>query len=213
MVNTPYLYYNIGMKYKWLNKKENQELIVFFNGWGLDETVVKHLDPEEYDVLMFYDYNSLETDFDFNEISGYRKHLIAWSMGVMTASLFPNDYLTLTAINGTLRPIDTDFGINPKIYDLTIKGFNKNGIEKFIKNMFDSPVNITISRDIENQQSELTALKTYKANPNFKYTKIIISSNDKIIPTSAQERYWRQKSNIKSGHCPFFIFKKWSELL
>ena len=77
------------MKYKWLNKKENNELIIFFNGWGMDESVVNHLDYENYDVLMFYDYNSLETDFNFEKIKNYKKHLISWSMGVMTATLFP----------------------------------------------------------------------------------------------------------------------------
>ena len=77
------------MKYKWLNKKENTELIIFFNGWGMDEAVIKHLNFENYDVLMFYDYNFLETDFDFSSINNYKKHLVAWSMGVMTATLFP----------------------------------------------------------------------------------------------------------------------------
>ena len=42
------------MKYKWLNNVKNKKLIIFFNGWGMDENVVKHLDCEDYDVLMFY---------------------------------------------------------------------------------------------------------------------------------------------------------------
>ena len=58
------------MKYKWLNRNNNQKLIVFFNGWGIDENIVKHLDCEDYDVLMFYDYNTL--DVDFNLIIGTR---------------------------------------------------------------------------------------------------------------------------------------------
>ena len=28
------------MKYKWLNKDNNPKLIIFFNGWGMDEDVV-----------------------------------------------------------------------------------------------------------------------------------------------------------------------------
>ena len=55
------------MKYKWLNRGENNKIILFFNGWGMDENVVKHLDCEDYDVLMFYDYNTLETDL-FNKL-------------------------------------------------------------------------------------------------------------------------------------------------
>ena len=56
------------MKYKWLNKHQNNNIIVFFNGWGMDESVVHHLDFSDYDVVMFYDYNNLETDFDFSSI-------------------------------------------------------------------------------------------------------------------------------------------------
>ena len=75
------------MKHKWLNKKNNQKLILFFNGWGMDECVVKHLEPEDYDVLMFYNYNTLETDFDFESLNIYpEKNIIAWSMGVMVSA-------------------------------------------------------------------------------------------------------------------------------
>ena len=38
------------MQYKWLNKKENKNLIVFFNGWGMSEKAVSHLDFDGYDV-------------------------------------------------------------------------------------------------------------------------------------------------------------------
>ena len=80
------------MKYKWLNIKNNQKLIVFFNGWGMDECVVKHLDCENFDILMFYDYNTLGTDFDYESLNIYpEKNLIAWSMGVMVGSMYKWD--------------------------------------------------------------------------------------------------------------------------
>ena len=75
------------MRYKWLNKEGNNKLILFFNGWGMDENVVKHLDVEDYDILMFYDYNTLDTDFSWELLNIYHeKNLIAWSMGVMVCS-------------------------------------------------------------------------------------------------------------------------------
>ena len=133
------------MKYKWLNKKNNKKLIIFFNGWGMDESIVKHLNPEDFDILMFYDYNNLKTDFDFNLLNNYsKKNLIAWSMGVMVATCFSPSLVlhlvdgTSTAINGTLKPIDPEFGIHPKIYDLTIKGFNEKGRKRFIDSMFSN---------------------------------------------------------------------------
>lgn len=211
------------MEYKWLNKQNNQKIIVFFNGWGMDECVVKHLNGEDYDVLMFYDYNTLDTDFDFNLLNSYsEKNLVAWSMGVMVIGYLTTLISPLgtfshqgrrVCINGTLKPIDAQYGIHPKIYDLTIKGFNDSGRNRFISSMFDIPQELCCSRELENQHSELIALKDYKSNENFKYNKILISDNDKIIPTKSQVAFWRIEPNLKGGHCPFFQFKKWSELL
>ncbi len=211
------------MKYKWLNKKANKKIIIFFNGWGMDECIVKHLNPENYDVLMFYDYNNLDNDFEFNLLNNYsEKNLIAWSMGVMIGSIvthtlaLPLGEGTYTAINGTLKPIDAEFGIHPRIYDLTINGFNEKGRERFINSMFDihhPSLSFSSDREINEQQTELTALKHYQANTNFKYNKILISDNDKIIPTKSQVNFWKIEPNLKGGHCPFFQFSKWSELL
>ena len=203
------------MEYKWLNKKQNRNIIVFFNGWGMDESVVKHLNPSWYDVLMFYDYNTLDTGFDSALLNAYdERYLVSWSMGVMTATLFDIDYDSTTAVNGTLRPIDNSYGIPERIYDLTLKGFNEKGAQRFIKNMFDTEYELPeIRRSFENQKSELAALKGYKANENFKYTKVWISDNDKIIPTKNQVAFWGKEPNLRSGHCPFFLFKNWEELL
>lgn len=204
------------MKYKWLEKREgHSKIIIFFNGWGMDENVVKHLEPDEYDILMFYDYNSLETEIEISLINKYsEKYLVAWSMGVMCATLFDISYTKKIAINGTLYPIDDNFGIPQKIYDLTLKGFSKTCVKKFIENMFNGNLpNIEIIRDLENQKSELIELKKYKSNDNFKYDKILISSNDKIIPTKNQVAFWKQLPNVNSGHAPFFLYKRWRELL
>lgn len=203
------------MKYKWLNNKGNKKLIIFFNGWGMDECVVKHLEVEDYDVIMFYDYSTLDTDFipqDYQE-----KYLVAWSMGVMIGTKFGFHVNSATAINGTLKPIDAEFGIHPKIYDLTIRGFDEKGREKFIQNMFNDTRMVCSIKGredtIEELKSELSAIKTYSANFDFKYTKVLISDNDKIIPTKSQCAYWKMEPNLKSGHFPFSLFKKWSELL
>lgn len=206
---------NIYMKYKWLNKKNNQKLIIFFNGWGMDECVVNHLDSEDYDVLMFYDYNTLETDFDFKNIYPYpQKYLVAWSMGVMIATLFDIEYVSKTAVNGTLKPIDDEFGIPKRIYDLTLKNFSPKGAERFIKNMYaESFINICPQRDFENQKSELEALTHYRAKQDFQYNRVILSTEDKIIPTKNQAAFWGIKPNTESGHAPFNLYKKWSDLL
>ena len=56
------------MKFKLLNKKNNDNLIVFFNGWGFDEKIVSNLKFDEFDVVTFFDYqNFLPIDFDFSK--------------------------------------------------------------------------------------------------------------------------------------------------
>ena len=203
------------MKYKWLNLKKNREVIIFFNGWGMDESVIKHLNYGSYDVLMFYDYNTLDTDFDFKSLEKYEKrYLIAWSMGVMTASLFNIDYARKTAVNGTLKPIDNKFGIPERIYDLTVRGFNEKGRERFMRSMFsEASLLPEVKRDLENQKSELSALKNYLSDESFKYDKVLISRDDKIIPAKNQSAFWNIEPNLEGGHSPFLLFKSWEELL
>ena len=142
------------MKYKWLNKEGNNKFILFFNGWGMNENVVKHLDCEDYDILMFYDYNTIDTDFDWDLLSIYpEKNLIAWSMGVMVGGIISTLIRPLgtfshqgrrVCINGTLKPIDAESGVHPKIYDLTIKGFDENGRDRFIKSIFFVIINLEV---------------------------------------------------------------------
>lgn len=207
------------MNYKWLNKKNNTKLIIFFNGWGMDDCVVKHLDFEDYDLLMFYNYNNIHTTFDFNLLDSYEEtNIVSWSMGVMVASLFSQINATKkVAINGTLKPIDEKYGIHPKVYDLTIKGFNEKGREKFVSSMFENKEqikNIFFSeRELSEQHKELISLKSIIPNFDFKYDKIYISENDKIIPTKSQIEFWGIKPNLKGGHCPFFNHTKWGYFL
>ena len=60
------------------------KLILFFNGWGMDENAVKHLKiPENHELkILSYPYNIKDIDFEkYNE-----KYLVAWSFGVYYAS-------------------------------------------------------------------------------------------------------------------------------
>jgi len=77
------------MQFKWLNKNNNKNLIVFFNGWGMNETPVSHLKNNDFDVLMIYDYRDFDFDFKQFDFEKYdRKYLVCWSMGVYAANLF-----------------------------------------------------------------------------------------------------------------------------
>ena len=83
------------MKSLWLNKKnENNKLILFLNGWAMNETAVSNLQFKDYDVLMVNDYSSIEPDFFSNLLNNEalkkysQKYLVCWSMGVYAANLY-----------------------------------------------------------------------------------------------------------------------------
>ena len=206
------------MKYKWLKKTNSKELIIFFNGWGMDDYIVSSLDCGSYDVVVLYDYNDLCLDLDFEGYS--KKHVVAWSMGVMISTMFYFDGVnSRAAISGTPFPISDEFGIPERIYNLTIRGFSENSVQKFMKRMFDKPNNLVKFSDriLENQKTELVAITRYSADENCKFSKVFIPKNDLIIPTKNQLNYWSKqdvfKVEIPSGHCPFLEFKSWSEIL
>ncbi len=210
------------MKYKWLQKQNNNRLIVFFNGWGMDENIVSHLNCGDYDVVVFYDYNSLETDAD---LSLYKeKYIVCWSMGVMVSCLEETKRIregaeTYVAICGTPFPINNDYGIPEKIYNMTIKGFSELSSKKFVSRMFiDGNIpKIVTERSLESQKSELIQLLKYQAKDSIKFDKVVVAEKDIIIPTKNQLNYWSKTdayiTYTPSGHCPFLLYNKWAELV
>ena len=68
--------------------------MLFFAGWGMDETPFLQIHPTDKDWMICYDYRSLEFDADilqeYSEIT-----LIAWSMGVWAASQIMKQYPSL----------------------------------------------------------------------------------------------------------------------
>ncbi len=214
------------MNHKYLNKKNNDKIIIFFNGWGMDENVVEHLEVSDFDVVMFYDYCNLDIQNNiFEEINDYNeKYLIAWSMGVGVSSIFCDNIENITrkiAINGTLKPIDNDFGIPEKIYDMTANNFNEVTLKKFVQKMFingNVPKALAFQCDVAQKKDELVALKNYKTNINCHFDKAIISANDRIFSPKNQLNFWESQigvdlCKIETGHCPFFEYTSWKELL
>ncbi len=211
------------MKYKFINKNQtNKKLIVFFNGWGMNETPIEHLKKDGFDVLFIYDYRNFDFDFSVFDFKSYeKKYLIAWSMGVYVSNKFFDifkDFDKKVAINGTGSIIDNNFGIPRRIYDITIKLFDETSLLKFINNMFDGqkPDNITITRSFEELKQELISIKNLEIEDKIIFDRAIISNEDKIVPTKNQIAYFTQKNTpyqlVQSGHCPFQRYEGWQEL-
>lgn len=209
------------MKHFWLNKKDNNSLIIFFNGWGMDQKAVSFLQCAANDIIMFYDYRNLETEsFDFGRYQ--KKSLVTWSMGTFISTLFYNMLNGISnkiAINGTLCPVDDKYGIAESVYDLTVKNFNQSSCKKFTRRMFNGNDTFDIfSRNPEELKQELISIKNFKAMQFLDFNTAFISDFDKIIPTKNQYNFWQMRSTtkikqIKQGHYPFFNFKNWDEII
>lgn len=209
------------MEYLWLNKKQNDKLIVFFNGWGMDEKSVSFLEFGKYDVIMFYDYRNLSSvDFDFGAYKN--KFIVSWSTGVFISNLFfdkLHDAEMKIALNGTLNPVDDEFGIPVNIYNLTVNNFNALSCKKFIKRMFaGEEIPVLSDRTVEELKQELISIRDCRIDKCFSFDKAVISENDKIIPSQNQHNFWDSRNNvqvkkIQGGHYPFLNFRSWDDIL
>lgn len=220
------------MKCCWLNKQDNENLIVFFAGWSFDSNPFQNLSVQNYDILFVYDYNNLELPQELNLLNNYKnKYLVTWSMGVFVAYLYRNlfnDFTKKIAINGTITPVDNEFGIPIKMFELTLKHAQIGLRGKFYQNVFktEDEYNLysqnSVKRPIENRVSELENLYSFiKKNPNTGYEKFydraIVSDFDKIIPPKNQIASHSKNNvqiiNLPFGHFPFYNFSSWSEIL
>ncbi len=220
------------MKSVWLNKKNNKNIIIFFAGWSFDETPFKHLDCDDNDVLIIYDYNTLLIPEELNDLSTYEnKTLIAWSMGVFVACKLKDlftDFDNKIAINGTTSPVDDTYGIPIRMFELTLKHAQKGLEGKFYQNLFitEDEYNLYLSnpvqRSIENRVSELENLYTLIKNKNNLdcikfYDFAVVSEYDKIIPPKNQiECHKKNRTDyitISNGHHIYYQFASWEEII
>lgn len=217
------------MKYHWLNRQNNTELIVFFAGWSFDEKPFEFLDCGGADVLFVYDYNEICVLGKEIFAKYTKKTLLTWSMGVFAAYLLKDEFKDFDkkiAINGTPFPVDDTFGIPQKPFLLTLR-HAKTGLEgKFYEKIFEKEEEFEqysktpVSRSIENRVEELKSLYEKIKSTKFDYEKFydfsLISANDKIIPTKNQINFWQNCAPYKileSGHFPFYNFKSWDEII
>ncbi|MEN8190419.1 MAG: pimeloyl-ACP methyl esterase BioG family protein [Thermodesulfobacteriota bacterium] len=218
------------MIWKWLHRENRDQLILFCNGWGMDETPFVPLKSRDYDVLMLANYGDLATGPDFGQVfSAYRScSLVGWSMGVWAGQqLFgarEELFVRAVAVNGTLYPRDDRYGIPEKIFDATMEGWNEAARLKFYRRMCRNKelserfLANQPTRGIDDQQRELVLLqnqlRTSKPSSPL-FTDIIISDKDFIIPTVNQYNFWKEGNitEIEGPHFPFYSYDSWDGVI
>jgi len=218
------------VKSKWLHQKESDNLIFFCNGWGMDEHPFSPLESHEWNVLMFYDYSDLIPDQDLHKLVDKYEEivLVAWSMGVWAGQQLFLPFLTelkaSLAINGTLCPIDDQFGIPEDVVQATLANLDEKQRLKFYHRMcrdralYRSFLNNQPLRSVESQRRELAALlKTARVHSSEKsiYDCALVSDHDRIMPTKNQLNFWPEEivRRIDASHFLFYAYSSWDEII
>lgn len=212
----------------------NQKLLLFFHGWGGHPQMMHHLTlSDDYDLLICYDYRNDELPQEIvTLITQYQEiNVVAWSFGVWMAAYTCQRYnfpiTSAIAYNGTLYPVDEQFGIAPHIAHATLEQLTETSLKKFrrrmmggldgLKKLSEHPQNL---RPADELYGELEALYTHFAElkvPYHFYQSAVIGSHDMIFPAKAQLTAWQKDkaeiANIEAPHYCFAHFTQWEELL
>lgn len=201
------------------------KLIVFFNGWGMDKSILpkenvqleekemnlgREIVEENWEII----YVNYPYEFPFEKLRDIEELVfIGWSFGVYYCNKFLGKnpefqkYLSI-AINGTPEMIG-EYGISEKIMSYTLENLSEESLKKFYLNMGCTPEYLENSakKNVDSLGKELEYfMKNYTVEKNF-MKRAIISQKDRIVSSKNQKRYYDSKrvqiEEIYGGH---FVF-------
>lgn len=205
---------------QYLTDNNSNKLLIFFTGWGCDESEFGHIKSDS-DVLILYDYQNLDFNFDFSK---YKEvFLIAFSAGVFVASLFDFDFEInkKIAISGNPYLFDEKLGLSEKIQNV-LRNITEENAEEFAKNYLvkteEEFRNFHPSkRTLESCRAEFDTLKRlYDDNKNKIrdiYNYALFGSDDIIFNLSSQREFYGPRLRIveNSRHNMFFRIENYNQ--
>lgn len=204
------------MKQEFLLKKDTSDLFILFLGWGMDPTPFQYPPSLESDIMICYDYRSL--DFDERRLSGYSSiYVTAWSMGVWVASHVLQGlklpFKQKIAVNGTMFPIDAQRGILPSVFQVTLDGLSEASLLKFYRRMcgssevYEKFMKKAPKRSLQEVKEELIALGekclSYPT-PDFHWEVAIVGLKDRIFLPENQRNAWYGNTKIMEIDAPHY---------
>ncbi|MCI5150850.1 MAG: DUF452 family protein [Candidatus Electrothrix sp. MAN1_4] len=228
------------MKTCWLHQQGNKDCLLFFAGWGMCPEPFYALPAGSFDVLMVYDYQSLESSKCIALLDNIKKkksysniHLLAWSMGVWVAAylfgakkLSAPCFTSAIAMGGTCTPIHDQFGIPEQNFSNMAKQLSSASVQAFQRSMFADDHEATRfaaafqkgKRSCTAMHHELCTLATATAaQPSVPdiYTSKIVTGRDRIFPARNQIRAWGRKEcqKLSLPHFPFYQWSSWAIMM
>lgn len=224
------------MRGEWIVREGRPDLLLFFNGWGMDRRVADRLlasspDLVSHDLVVLCDYRELRLPAGLEDyMARYRAvDLVAWSLGVWAArNAGLGRIRRAVALNGTPFPIDPVRGILPEIFSGTLDHWCDATRSRFERRMFggvdgdDRIGQVRSARSSSDQQEELRAiaaavpLSGERQAPSWSYSKALIGGKDQIFLPGNQRTAWADTTVVMVDampHFPFFHLDGWAEVL
>lgn len=195
------------MKQYFIIQEGHSCLTLFFTGWGMDFRPFVDYHPVESDLLVCYDYRTL--DFDYSLLGAYDEvRLVAWSMGVWAASrVFAGGEYTMKsiAVNGTNYPVDDNRGIPGKIFEGTLNSLTDATLQKFYRRMCGSAESFkgfmerAPQRPVGELKEELAKIREQSELlpfTSFKWDKAVVGLQDRIFTADNQLRAFTEPTVV-----------------
>jgi biotin synthesis protein BioG len=190
-------------------------LLLFFNGWGMDESLVKHLIIPKNSCLKIVNYPyKIQISKEENIIPiGYSFGVYYLTKWITQAKL---SFSKVIAINGTPEIIGLN-GIFEKVFQTTYCDLSEATLKNFFKNMGVDQTFKRPNKSIDELKAELKNLyDNYQPQANV-FTHALISENDRIISAKRQEKYFQAQNTkikkISGGHFAFATLKNWRDII
>lgn len=214
------------MNAEWIVREGRPDVLLFFNGWGMDRSLAEWLrsegqDLESHDLVVLYDYSDLSLPEGLRqELCRYRAaDLAAWSLGVWAALGAGLDGIRrAVALNGTPFPIDGERGIPPAVFGGTLENWSDASRARFERRMFagaerDPRIgSVRSGRSSAAQQDELRAIACAAAadsearRASWSFSRAVVGGRDLIFPPEHQLAAWQGTETIVVDDMPHFPF-------
>jgi len=192
-------------------KDGNTELVVIFGGWLTDENTFLPLCDGSFDIIIIHNY-SYDPPFIIPGNNIYDKTtLIGWSIGVWAAEYFvPRLNIKpdiAIAVNGTPYPFHDLFGLPMEKAETYLGSIDYDRVrelrlEAFGKTRgFDDNYNKISNHLIKSSLTEIRWLYNRimeQERPSLRWDYSVISKDDKLIPDSNIDNYWKSVEKTKT---------------